>query len=117
MSGKTLLIVGALTLSSIGIASAKSYDVVLGQNVKAGNTELKAGQYSVKVEGSQATFKDKSSSKSYTAQVTVVNSDKKFDQTTVLTNKSGDSVTVKEIDLGGSKTKLTFPNGTGSAGL
>jgi hypothetical protein len=29
MTGKSLLIVGALALSSLGIASAKSYDIVL----------------------------------------------------------------------------------------
>lgn len=119
MSGKSLLFVGALTLSSIGIASAaKSYDIVLDQTTKAGSTELKAGHYSVKVDGGQATFKDKDSSKSYTAAVTVADSDKKFDQTIVQTDTSGGSASIKEIDLGGSKTKLTFQSkGAGSAGL
>lgn len=108
MSGKSLLFVGALALSSIGIASAKSYDIVLDQTTQAGSTELKAGRYAVKVDGTQATFKDKDSSKSYTAPVTVANSDTKFDQTTVQTNSQNGTVAIKEIDLGGSKTKLQF---------
>ena len=108
MSGKSLLSVGALALFSVGIASAKSYDIVLDQTTKAGSTELKAGRYSVKVDGAQATFKDKDSAKSYTAPVTVANSETRFDQTTVETDAQNGSVSLREIDLGGSKTKLQF---------
>ena len=35
MTGKTFLMVGALTLSTLGIASAKSYDIVLAQPAMA----------------------------------------------------------------------------------
>ena len=118
MSGKSLLFVGALSLSSFAFAGVKSYDIVLDQTTKAGNTELKAGHYSVKVEGGQATFKDKASSKSFTAPVATAESDKKFDQTVVLTDKQGGSVSIREIDLDGSKTRRTCLNkGAGSTGL
>ena len=58
MTGKTLLIVGAMTLSSLGIASAKSYDIILDHASKAGATELKPGEYKLKVQGSQAVLTD-----------------------------------------------------------
>src|ERR1035437_81262 len=45
MTAKSLFIAGALTLSSLSVASAKSFDVVLNQRAMAGNTELKAGDY------------------------------------------------------------------------
>ena len=38
MTGKSLLIAGALTLASLGIASAKSYDIFLTAPAKAGAT-------------------------------------------------------------------------------
>ncbi|MDE3196470.1 MAG: hypothetical protein KGN84_09010 [Acidobacteriota bacterium] len=108
MSGKSLLIVGVLSLSAAGIASAKTYDVILDQTAKAGTTEIQAGHYALKVQGSQATFKDLSSSKSYTTAVTAATSKSKFNETAVETDKKDGTVLLKEIDLAGSKTRLTF---------
>lgn len=106
MTTKSLLIVGALALASI--ASAKSYDIRLDEATTVGNTQLKAGEYRVKVNGSQATFIDAMSSKTYTAPVKMENADKKFDQTTVQTQNKNGVMALQEIDLGGSSTKLEF---------
>jgi hypothetical protein len=109
MTAKSLLIIGALGLTSIGIASAKSYDVVLASPAKAGGQELKAGQYTLKVQGTQAIFKDVQTSKSVTAPVKIENGDKKFDSTTVeTTGGAGDMDNITAIDLAGSNTKLEF---------
>jgi hypothetical protein len=108
MNTKSLLIVGALTLSSLGIASAKSFDVVLGAPTMAGNVQLKAGEYKLKIEGSQAVFTDAESSKSFTVPVKVENADKKFDQTTVETTSQNGMDNIRVIDLAGSTTKLEF---------
>jgi len=54
MTAKSLIIVGALCLSSV--AFAKSYDIVLNNPSRAGATELKPGEYKLKVEGSQVIF-------------------------------------------------------------
>jgi hypothetical protein len=107
MTTRSLLIVGALTLSSLGIASAKSFDVILGAPAMAGNTELKAGEYKLKVEGTQAIFTDQSS-KSITVAVKVENADHKFDQTSVETSNQNGMDSIQAIDLAGSKTKLEF---------
>jgi hypothetical protein len=108
MSARSLLIVGALTLGSLGIASAKSYDITLTAPAKAGNIELKPGDYKVKVEGSQAVFTDTGNSKTFTAPVKVGQAGKKFDATTVESSKVGDMDNIQAIELGGSSTKLEF---------
>jgi hypothetical protein len=109
MTAKSLLIVGALGLASLNIASAKSYDILLNAPTKAGDMELKAGEYKLKVEGNQATFTDVQSSKSLTAPVKIENNNgKKFDHTSVLTSTRGDMDSIQAIELGGSDTKLEF---------
>jgi len=108
MRAKSFLFVGALGLASLGIASAKTYDIFLNGPAKAGNTELKAGEYRVKVEGSQAVFTDVQSSKTYIAPVKIENNSKKFGSTAVETTNSGDMANIQAIELGGSNTKLEF---------
>jgi len=109
MNAKSLLFVGAITLSSLGIASAKSYDVILSQPAMAGDTELKAGEYKVKVEGSQAVFTDVQNAKSsVSVPVKIENSDKKFNNTALETNNQNGTASIQAIDLGGSNTRLTL---------
>lgn len=108
MNIKSLLIVGALSLASIGIASAKSYDVVLSATSRAGNTELKAGEYKLKIDNGMATFTDQDE-KSVSVPVTVVTQNKKFANTSIeSTANTGDMDTITAIDLGGSNTKVEF---------
>jgi len=97
-----------LGLASLGIASAKSYDIFLSAPAMAGTTELKPGEYKLKVEGTQAVFTDVESSKSWTAPVKVENGARKFDQTVVESSTQGDMAHIHTIDLGGSNTKLEF---------
>jgi hypothetical protein len=107
MNGKSLLIVGALTLASLGIASAKSYDITLSAPAMAGATELKPGEYKLKVEGSQAVFTDTENAKSFSVPVKVENSDKKFSYTSVESTNQDGMDQIKAIDLGGSNTRLS----------
>lgn len=108
MTAKSLLIVGALGLASIGIASAKSYDIRLDSPAMVGTQELKPGDYKLKVEGTQAVFTDVQSSKSWTAAVKVENGPQKFGATTVESTQQGDMAHIHSIDLAGSSTKLEF---------
>ena len=108
MTTRSLLIVGALTLSSIGIASAKSFDIILGAPAMAGSTELKAGEYKLKVEGTQAVFTEAQGSKSITVPVKIENSDHKFGQTSVETSNQNGMDNINSIGLAGSNTKLEF---------
>lgn len=108
MNAKTFLIVGALSLASFGIASAKSYDVVLSNPSMAGSTVLQPGEYKLKVENNQATFTDVQNQKTFTAPVKVENAGQKFQDTQVESSHQGDMDHINAIDLAGSTTKLNF---------
>lgn len=108
MTAPSLFIAGALTLASLSVASAKSFDVVLSQRAMAGNTELKAGEYRLKVEGSQAVFTDARDFRSTTVPVKIENGARKFDRTAVETTNENGMENIHEIDLGGSTTRLEF---------
>jgi len=108
MTTRSLLIVGALTLSSLGIASAKSFDVILAAPAMAGDTQLKAGEYKLKVEGTQAIFTEAEGSRSFTIPVKVASADHKFGQTSVETSNQNGMDSIQAIDLAGSNTKLEF---------
>ncbi len=108
MTTKSLLIAGALTLCSIGVASARSFDVFLSSPAMAGNTELKPGEYRLKVEGSQAVFQDVQNSKSVTVPVKIENNAAKFDHTAVETTNQNGMDNINSIALAGSTMKLEF---------
>ncbi len=105
---RKFIVVATLALSSLTVVSAKTYEIVLSGPTKAGSVKLKPGQYKLMVDGANAIFTDVNSNKSYTTPVKVQTTDKKFEDTRVQSTKDGDSDSIQEIDLGGSKTKLGF---------
>lgn len=99
--------VAVLVVSSLGLLSAKSYQITLSNPAKVGTQQLKAGVYSVKVDGSNATFTD-DHNKKVTVPVKVGKGDKKFETTRVESVKDGDTDRLNAIGLGGSDTVLGF---------
>ena len=91
----------------VAMGSAKSWDIMVDSATKAGNVVLPAGNYSVKLNNNQALFTSESGKK-YTVAVKVENAAKKYDQTTVQTEKQGDAQVIQSIDLGGTTEKLDF---------
>lgn|SRR5579872_1219214 len=108
MTVKSLLLAGVLAISSLTLANAKTYEISLAGPTKAGSITLKPGQYRLKVDGSTATFTMVDSSKQFSTPVKVQTSDKKFDDTRVDADKNGGTDVIKDIELGGTKTKLEF---------
>jgi hypothetical protein len=106
---KKILAVAALAISTLtaGSVPTKTYEITLSTASKAGSVELKPGRYKLKIEGSNAIFID-SKSKSVSTPVKIQDGDKKFDDTRVHTLTEGKIESIKEIDLGGSKTSLGF---------
>jgi len=104
MTSKSLLLIGTLALA--GIASAKSYDIVLSSPAKAGSIQLAAGEYSLKVQGSNAIFTNVDTGKSFTTAVKSEDAGKKFTATAVDTSNKNGSDQITSIELGGSSTKL-----------
>ena len=87
-------------------ASAESYRVTLSQPSKVEGKQLKAGEYRLNVENSKLTIV--SGNVSVVVPVKVEAGDKKFDSTAVRYTGTGDKVSIKEIRIGGTKTKLVF---------
>jgi hypothetical protein len=108
MTMKSFLMVGVLALSTLSIASAKSYEITLSSTSKVGTTQLAAGAYKLKVDGTKATFVNLDTSKEVSATVKVDTGDKKYEVTAIDSTKSGDVEQINAIELGGSKTKLEF---------
>ncbi|MGP0074067.1 MAG: hypothetical protein ACLPWF_19315 [Bryobacteraceae bacterium] len=108
MSTRSLLMVGAMTIASLNIASAKSYDIVLNAPAKAGTTELKPGEYKVKIEGSQAVFTNVQSNISVSVPAQVENAQKKFPYTSLETTSQDGMDNIQAIDLADSNTRVTL---------
>jgi hypothetical protein len=108
MKIKTLFVSGALLLSLVAIGSAKSWDIVVDANTKAGNVMLPAGNYSVKLANNEALFIS-DSGKKFTVPVKVDSgAAKKYDATEVKTATQGDTHVIQAIDLSGTTQELQF---------
>jgi len=107
---RTLTLAGALALSSLCVLSAKSYDIILSAPAKAGPLQLAAGEYKVKLEGTNAVLINEETGEKFTAPVKVETKDKKFEVTAVELNRANGTQQVDAIELGGSKTLLEFGN-------
>jgi len=91
-----------------GGENTRIYHIGFTNTTKAGNLQLKAGEYRVKVDGDKAVFTEVNTSKQFTVQVTAENSAKKFDQTRIDATNDGRVDTLKDIQLGGSTAQLDF---------
>jgi hypothetical protein len=105
---KSLFLAGLLSLSSLVLASAKSYPIVIDSAAKAGSAQLAKGDYTVQVEGDKAVFTDKHR-KSVSVSVKLdTGTGKKFEYTSVeATQKDGTEI-IKSIHLAGSTTTIEF---------
>lgn len=97
-----------LALAITGIASAKSYTFSLTTATTVGPNELKAGDYDVKLEGSQAIVKDEANGKTWSVPVKVEHNSKKFGDTAVEVSNTNGKSSVTAIDLGGSDTRIVI---------
>jgi hypothetical protein len=106
---KTLFATGALLLSLVAVGSAKSWDIYVDNNTKAGNVVLPAGNYSVKVDNNQATFVGQDGKKfTVSVKVNATSATKKYSETEVKTAKQGDTSVIQAIDLSGTTEELQF---------
>jgi len=109
MKIQSILLAGVLSLASVGMLSAKkSYEIALSTPIMAGNVQLPAGEYRVKVEGDNAVFNMVDQDKTFTAPVKMESVMQKYDQTAVVSTTKDGTDRIESIELGGSKTKLDF---------
>jgi hypothetical protein len=98
----------------MAVAASKTYDLKLYQPAMVGNTELKAGEYRVEVTDDKAVIKGNKVNKETAVKVEAT--DDKYPTTTVRLS-AGEKPQIKEIRLGGTKTKLVFSESAGNAGM
>ena len=108
------LVVSLIAFAGMALAAGKKYDLKLYEPAMVGNTQLKAGEYRVEVDGDKAVIKGYKLEKSATIKQEAA--DQKYDTTTVRLS-AGEKPQIKEIRLGGTKTKLVFADGAGNAGM
>jgi hypothetical protein len=107
MTKTSLLFLGALALSTLAMASPKSYEILLAAPTQAGATQLAAGQYRIRVEGANAIFTNLDNNHSFVAPVKV-STTQKHQVTAVETKTDAGSPRITSIDLGGSSETLQF---------
>jgi hypothetical protein len=109
MNFKSLILTGVLAVASLSIASAKSYDIVLSGPTKVANVQLKAGEYTLKLDGNNAIFTDVESGKQFTAAAKIdAPATAKYHETAVDTDKKSDMDHISAIELGGTTTRIEF---------
>lgn len=107
---KSILMVTALAIASLSIASAssKSYEIVLKTATTAGQTELRAGHYLVKVNGAFAEFVNIENSHRIMVPVRIETGASKFDNTAVDTKTENGVSQIESIELQDSNSRLEF---------
>jgi hypothetical protein len=100
-----------LALLSVLLLSAKvftkTYTFAISDQAIAGNTQLKPGEYHIKLDGAQVVLTDKSGSRIDTT-AKVETTERKFTDTAVLTSKESGGDRILYIELGGSSNRVVF---------
>lgn len=94
-------------LLSVSLAGAKNYSITLSDTCLAGTTQLKPGEYTVKLDGSKVVLVDRSGRRmEVPAKVETV--ERKFERTAVTISKADGTNRLQSIDLAGSKSRVVF---------
>ena len=98
----------ALVAATAGTVPTKgpTFHLTLTQSVVLNGTALKAGDYKVTVTPGKVTFTDNKGS--YDVPATVDAAKAKYFDNQVQYETAGNQTTIKEIGVGGTKTRLTF---------
>lgn len=96
-----------IALLGVSLAGAKSYTITLYDDCQAGGAQLKAGQYTLKVDGSKVVLID-NRGKSVETNAKIETADRKFDQTSMVISKADGTPRLQSIALAGSKSKVVF---------
>ena len=99
--------VAILALLGVSLASAKTYTFTVTDPAQAGKVQLKPGEYSLKLDGSQVVLMDRDGRRIDTT-AKVESADRKFDQTAISSSKADGTNRIEAIQLGGSKYRVVF---------
>ena len=104
-----ILAICGLSLGRAFGDEAKSYKVTLHNVYKVGAVEFQPGEYKVLVDASQKVkLTEVKSGKAVDVEAKVETVDSKFDRTSITSRTEAGVSHLKEIQIGGSKTKIAF---------
>jgi len=109
---KPLLI--SFVVAALAAAGAESFRISLYEPAVVKGKELKAGDYNLSVKSDSVTLAQGKTKLEVPAKVE--NSDKKFTQTKIRYNENNGKLSIREIQLGGTKTRLLFDTGVAAGG-
>jgi len=105
---KSILMIAALAVASLSVASAKTYEFTLTNPTAAGQAELRAGHYLVKVNGAYAEFFNRDNRHTILVPVKVEAAEGMFDATAVEVKTENGVSQIQSIELQDSNSKLEF---------
>ena len=100
------IILTAISVAGLALASAKSYSISLYQPAFLGATELAPGDYKVEVADQKAIVRNGKIHGE--VPVKVENGETKYSATTVRFSNGDGKMHIQEIHVGGTKMKLVF---------
>ncbi len=100
------LMLGACVFTLGIAAAASSYHVRIADPTWVGGTELKPGEYEVKVDGDKVTFKQGKNVIAVSAKVET--SASKYSDTQMDVKTINGQAKLQELDLGGTKSKIVL---------
>jgi len=104
----------AFAFGALLVASAATFKVTLVDAAIVKGTDVKAGDYQLNLKDSSIVLVQ--GKKQVEVPAKVENSGEKFAHTRVLYSQSNGKLAVREIQLGGTNTRLTFPAGSQTSG-
>jgi len=96
-----------VALLSVLLASAKSYTFNISDPVTAGSAQLKPGEYTLKLDGTQVVLID-NTGKRIDTTAKVETADRKFNETSIVISKADGANRIVSIQLGGSTNRVLF---------
>ncbi len=90
----------------VAFANAKSYHVTLSEPYTVGTTHLKPGDYKLVIDGSAAALEDNHGN--IEANGTLENEERKFDNTSIVSNNANGASQIRVIELGGTRLQVDF---------
>jgi hypothetical protein len=105
MKMKLLIFAAAAVLS---VAASKRYDVTFGAPAVLGPMQVESGSYKLSFDGPKVTLAN-DNGKTFETTATVQTSEKKYSETIVHSKRVNGKDIVSEIQIGGTKTALDFP--------
>ncbi len=100
-------LMSVLLVSAKSYKGYKSYTINITDPATAGSTQLKAGEYKLKVDGTQVLLID-NTGKQIDATAKVETAERKFDQTSISFSRADGGNRLISIQLGGTANRVVF---------